>query len=239
MRVAICDDEQTVINQISACVSKIASKYNIKVDFYTCNNGYELIEFCKHNAPDAIFLDIAMPGIDGFETAERLLDIKNGITLVFVSNNESMVYSSYEYRPFWFVPKSQMSLLEVVVDKIMNKINNIRLGSKEFVVNLGKSKITVSPLEVVYFKNDDHYVQYFNNDGTISQSYRGSISDIESQLRTHFFIRCHSRYIVNCRFIKSLKSKECTLTNGKVIAVSRSRMNEAIEDFHEYVRRMS
>lgn len=238
MKVAICDDEKIIVEKISSCVMAVSSRYGIDVECFTFTNGYELIDFCESNEPDAIFLDIAMPEIDGFQTANKLLEFKDDVTLVFVSNNEALVFSSYEYKPFWFVPKSQMHLLELVVDKIMCKINNARLISEKLNITIGKTKVEINPMEVLFFKNDDHYIQYFTDKGIKSGSVRGNISDIEKQLKSHFFVRCHNRFIVNCRFVSGVKNTGCILTNGEIIPVSRSKMAETTNALHEYIRRM-
>jgi len=38
----------------------------------TCASGAEAIALCEQSSPDAVLLDIHMPGIDGVETARRL-----------------------------------------------------------------------------------------------------------------------------------------------------------------------
>ena len=45
------------------------------------NSGAELLEFMKENRPELILLDILMPGMDGFETLERLraYESENGL----------------------------------------------------------------------------------------------------------------------------------------------------------------
>lgn len=131
-----------------------------------------------------------------------------------------------------------MYLLELVVDKIMKKINNARLCSEKFNITIGKTKVEINPTEVLLFKNDDHYIQYFTDKGVKSGSVRGNISDVEKQLKFHFFVRCHNRYIVNCRFVSSVKNTSCILANGEIIPVSRSKMAETTDVLHEYIRRM-
>ncbi len=41
-------------------------------DTYTASSGDKAIKFCKTNKPDLILLDVMLPGINGFETCERL-----------------------------------------------------------------------------------------------------------------------------------------------------------------------
>ena len=48
----------------------LLTKENFKV--LTANNGYTCIEIAQNNHPDLIVLDVMMPDINGFETAEKL-----------------------------------------------------------------------------------------------------------------------------------------------------------------------
>ena len=64
--VAVVDDD--ILNLKMA--GHILSKHNMRVT--ALKSGTALIEFIKTNKPDLILLDIKMPGMDGFETLQRL-----------------------------------------------------------------------------------------------------------------------------------------------------------------------
>jgi diguanylate cyclase (GGDEF)-like protein len=65
-RVAVVDDDSSNLK----LAGHILSKYNIRVT--ALRSGEALLEFLKNNKPDLILLDIKMPGMDGFETMEKL-----------------------------------------------------------------------------------------------------------------------------------------------------------------------
>ena len=50
----------------------------------TANNGQELVDLCERDLPDLIVADIAMPGMDGIEAAQRICR-KQPVAVVFVS----------------------------------------------------------------------------------------------------------------------------------------------------------
>lgn len=236
MNIAICDDEQIFIDKICSNISLIASKNNKKCNFITCTRGDELINICKKQKIDAIFLDIEMPGLNGFETAGELLKTSKNLILVFVSNKESMVFSSYEYRPFWFIPKTQLKLLNTVVDKIIKKIEKNNSENNFTTLNVGNKVIEICLKEVFYFKNEDHYIRYFLKDNSISESYRCKLETIEKQLEKKNFIRIHNRYLINVRAISFIENSTCVLLNGNKLPISRANVSKTKEIFQCYMR---
>ena len=60
----------------------------------TCTNGREAIRQIKTEKPDLVFLDIQMPGFDGFSVVQGLMDIEPPL-FVFVT-----AYSDHALRAF-------------------------------------------------------------------------------------------------------------------------------------------
>ncbi|QLC26110.1 response regulator transcription factor [Parasphingopyxis algicola] len=60
----------------------------------TCTNGREAIRSVKTHKPDLVFLDIQMPGFDGFSVVQGLMDIEPPL-FVFVT-----AYSDHAIRAF-------------------------------------------------------------------------------------------------------------------------------------------
>ena len=68
LRTIIVDDEPLALNFLRAKLAKIP-----EIDIVAeCKNGREAIEATMDLAPDLIFLDIQMPGIDGFGVIKKL-----------------------------------------------------------------------------------------------------------------------------------------------------------------------
>lgn len=237
MKIAICDDEKLYIDTISSYLNKISKEHNKKCDIITCQRGDVLVELCGKEVLDAVFLDISMPGINGFETAEKLIKIRKNLVVVFVSSKESMVFSSYEYRPFWFVPKSQITMLEIVINKMIEKLETESAEDTLITINIENNKvIEINLKELAYFKTDDHYIQLVMKDKSTSISYRNKIDNIEEQLSKYWFARIHNRYLVNCRLISGIENNYCKLINCEQIPISRAKMAQTREMFQNYLR---
>lgn len=66
IRTIIVDDEKLAIQGLQLRLEKFADVEIID----TCSNGREAIRKIKTEKPDLVFLDIQMPGFDGFSVVE-------------------------------------------------------------------------------------------------------------------------------------------------------------------------
>lgn len=66
-RILIVDDEERIREVVRACLVKLA-----KWDAIGAASGAEAIQTAIAEQPDAILLDVSMPGMDGLETLQQL-----------------------------------------------------------------------------------------------------------------------------------------------------------------------
>lgn len=65
-RILVVDDQPANVRMLEA---KLLAEY---YDVCTAQNGHDAIDLARREQPDLILLDIMMPGIDGYETCQRL-----------------------------------------------------------------------------------------------------------------------------------------------------------------------
>ena len=58
-------------------------------DIVTANNAKDAIEKYKENNPCITFMDIRMPGMDGYETFSKIKEISGDAKIVFVTGHET------------------------------------------------------------------------------------------------------------------------------------------------------
>ena len=71
-RVLIVDDNQAMVEALSIVVSARGH------DAQTALSGQEALDIVAVDPPDVILLDLKMPGLDGFETLNRLRTMEQG-----------------------------------------------------------------------------------------------------------------------------------------------------------------
>src|SRR6185503_9889519 len=71
IRTIIVDDEKLAIQGLQLRLEKFPDVEVIE----TCSNGREAIRKIKTEKPDLVFLDIQMPGFDGFSVVKGVMEI--------------------------------------------------------------------------------------------------------------------------------------------------------------------
>ena len=104
MYLAICDDDILLCANLRRKLAAFDTGGNkLLVDEY--HSGEELLKgACRCNY-DAVFLDLYMEGMSGFDTAKALAERKSEARIIFLTSNESLVFDSFEYQPFYFLRK--------------------------------------------------------------------------------------------------------------------------------------
>ena len=90
IRTILVDDEPLAIQGLRLRLEKHDDVEIIE----TCSNGREAIRAIKTNKPDLVFLDIQMPGFDGFSVVQGLMEVEPPL-FVFVT-----AYSNHALREF-------------------------------------------------------------------------------------------------------------------------------------------
>jgi two-component system LytT family response regulator len=86
----LVDDEKLAIQGLEL---RLANHPDVEI-VDTCMNGREAIRSIKTNKPDLVFLDIQMPGFDGFSVVSGLMEVEPPL-FVFVT-----AYSDHAIRAF-------------------------------------------------------------------------------------------------------------------------------------------
>ena len=68
-KIMIVDDEEPVLNSYAYMIGKSSERFSVCA---LASSGFEAISLAHQEAPDIVFMDIGMPGIDGLETIGEL-----------------------------------------------------------------------------------------------------------------------------------------------------------------------
>lgn len=234
-RVGICDDRMEDIERIRDALQKGLQKEGqpVHLSCQCFTDGEELYAAACREAFDLIFLDIEMPGLDGFELAERLCRDHPSVYLVFVSIHESYVFDSAEYSPLWFVRKSE---LEWDMYRALGKYLRVTAHTRvNYRMKEGFGFREVPVRDILYVEGDGHSLNIKLADGSGLKKY-GSLKAMEEELRDCHFLRIHKSYLVNQEYIKEVGVREVYLADGTALEMGRDRKKEVREAMRRYDR---
>ncbi len=120
MKAILIDDEPLALDFLERQLKKI-SDISITQSFvdFNLNRDAELIEEI-----DIIFLDIEMPGMNGIQLAEKLLEIKPSLIIIFVTAFHEYAVQAFELDSLDYIVKPvQLGRLEKTIKRIEEKMN--------------------------------------------------------------------------------------------------------------------
>lgn len=205
---------------------------------------------------DLIFLDIAMPGENGFELIPYAQSSKAHI--IFTTAYDQYALKAIKANALDYLLKPiDIDELKVAVDKALrfialNKNDNNRNESlHNLAINLsdraeirkislpnGQGYTLVNIDDIIHIEADSNYsVFYFANRDRITVS--KVLKEYEEILPDHQFVRIHKSSIVNLNYLKEYNSRnglEVILKNGEKLSVSRRRASDFAERIKSYTR---
>lgn len=231
MHIIICDDDKSFLDLMTELVEMEFQKLGINVDIESFVSGEDYIQQIHTTPGDIVFLDIDMPNLSGFEIAERIMLVDTKPIIIFVSNQEHLVFKSFSYNPFWFLRKTHLEELSELIEKA---IEQIHISRKSFSFDTGNQLVSIPLQEIVYFESDNHYVILHST--LTTYRYKARITEIAKMLMPYYFSRIHVGYLVNCRYITLIQKSDLILETGETLPISRSRIKEVQNQFIKYTR---
>jgi len=182
-------------------------------------HGEEAVEKIKAAKPDLVFLDIQMPGMNGFEVIESV-GAENMPAVVFVTAYDQYALEAFEVQAVDYLlkPFDQERFKKsfdrarrriqaknentVVFKNLLGEIKQEKKYLKRMLVNLGSRFFFVKTSELVFVEAEEKYAKLH----TEKENYlvRETMNNLERRLDPEKFARVHRSHIVNLDFIKEI-----------------------------------
>lgn len=231
LKVILIDDEPKAIKSLSWELSNFCD--NIEV-LETFTGAKDALVFLKKNAIDAVFLDIQMPEMDGFQFLDQVN--KRDFAVIFTTAYNEFAIDAIKKRAIDYLTKpiDTDDLIEAV-KKIEDFKNNLltRDALEESLLSHHDQRIKISvdgkllfldADEIIYCEGDGNYTKIFleaNKKLFVTKK----LKEVEELLPKSCFFRVHNSYIINLRKVKAYYKTEAyvELSNQKKIPVSRNK----------------
>jgi len=250
MRVLIADDEQLAREELRFLLMQ-----NIGIEIVAeAKNGLEALELIKELKPDAVFLDIQMPKLNGFEVAKEILNENHKPIVIFATAFDQYAIKAFELNALDYILKpfeeerviATLQRIEkeltrnISGETIFKLINNLKMEKKnarglKIALQEGEKIIFLTPLDIVFAFKDERELKIYTFDKVYSSKL--SLRELEEKLKEFPFFRPHRSYIVNLNEIKEMEPwfngaynlKIKLIDGNKTIPVSRNYVKSLLE----------
>jgi two-component system, LytTR family, response regulator len=189
-----------------------------------CRNGIEVVKSLKAAKTDLLFLDIQMPGRDGFEVIEEVGPANMPMTVFVTAHNEHAVNAFEVHALDYLVKPIERKRLKQTLDRIKERVQleeafaaREHLSSavqalkhmasyperpQRFLARNGSTTSVVSVSDIEWIEAADYYVCL--HAGGKQHLLRESIRALETKLDPKKFIRLHRSAIVNLDHVREI-----------------------------------
>ena len=179
-------------------------------------DGSQLVNLAKKLAPDIIFIDVSMPGLNGLEASKQIISINPDIFLVFATAYDNYAYDAFQVYAFDYILKPfKIDRIRQTIERI-KKVKAERSANQELVrrlENLSNDSLSISVKSngrITFLNIQDIIMVTRNNRKTVLITKDGNIEtneplqDIYERLDSDTLFRCHRGYIINKTLVKEI-----------------------------------
>ena len=228
MQVVIVEDSRLARLELKEQLKHIAN-----IDLVgEADNGEAGIALIEQLQPDLLFLDINLPGIDGFAMLEQLNYVPQ---VIFTTAYDQYAVKSFEVNALDYLLKPiTLQRLQQAVAKAAqpngHEQNSEKLhADSRFFVKDGERCWLVTLQQVQLFESIGNYTRlYFDRQKPMIYK---SLSQIEKRLPEQGFFRANRSELINMHYVRQVElalngNLLISLENGKIIELSRRQAAE-------------
>jgi len=239
LRAIIIDDEQNGIDALRILIEKYVANITVVAESRDPFQGVNLIE---SYLPEIVFLDINMPGMDGFELLNKLS--WRSFNLVFTTAHQQYGLKALKQNAVDYLLKpightDLQTTVERIVkrqlpatpeeqrfnfDNLIQSLNGVTRN--KILVNSKSGVESLSIAEIAYFESRSKYTCIHMMGGSQIITPK-TLREFDEQLcsTTGNFMRVHHSFIINLhKVLRYVRPEECiVLSEGQRIPLSKSK----------------
>jgi len=229
MKAIIVDDERLARNELKRLLAEFPEVEIIE----ECNSAEAAIAAVDKLKPDVVFLDIHMPGKDGFGVLEELDYMPH---IVFITAYDEYAIKAFEVNALDYLLKPiEADRLKDAIGKVkaelvepVEKSDKLGVNDQVFVKD-GDRCWFVNLADVPMFESEGNYVRvYFDKNKPLILK---SLNNLSNKLDEASFFRANRKFIINLNWVESIENwfnggLMVKLKNGEKVEISRRQASK-------------
>jgi two-component system LytT family response regulator/two-component system response regulator LytT len=186
-------------------------------------NGVEAVNLIRELNPQVVFLDVQMPGLDGFEVIKKLLEKKAKLPFfVFATAYDHYAVQAFEVNAIDYLlkpvarPRLEKALAKVrrglenvepthqKLERLVQLVEERPLPQKsKLLVKSGGRLVLVNSDDVIYASIEDGVITIVTRDLEGHSNFR-TVEELQGNLDPNTFWRVHRSYLININRIREV-----------------------------------
>lgn len=214
LRTLVVDDEELARDRLVGFLAQVPGVEVVG----QATNGLEALAQIEGGRPDLVFLDVQMPGMDGFEVLKALRDPTPHI--VFSTAHDEYAIRAFEVQAVDYLLKPyDRSRVAAAVERVRGRVQGgggspdldavvkkleerRRIPFTQVPVYAGKRILIVPVDEVLWFAVEYRLVYAHTGERPYMTNY--TLRELEDRLDPEVFFRAHKSSLVNLRHVKEI-----------------------------------
>jgi DNA-binding LytR/AlgR family response regulator len=171
------------------------------------------LEYLKSNETDLIFLDVMLPGINGFEFLDQLPFFPK---VILTSSDTGFAFTAFQYRVTDYLKKPfSYPRFEEAVNRASRKAGaNNPVPEGELFIRAEGHYIRLHLTDILYVESMGDYVKYVTTSG--EHVTHSTLKNAGVKLPEQQFMKVHRCYIVNLKQVAGVKDNVLLMTHHEV-----------------------
>lgn len=235
MQCIIVDDESRNRDLLKMLLERNCPEVEILA---LASNGEEGIQLIENLNPDLVFLDIEMPGMNGFEMLSLLPD--SSFRVVFVTSHHHYAIKAIKFSAIDYLLKPiDVSELKSAVGKVLDdtetrkgsdsyeqflhQVKNPQIDFTKIGIPTREGILFVEISDIIRCESDTNYTWFYMQDSSKILASK-TLKEYETLLQEHLFYRIHKSHLINLKHLNRYVRGEggsVIMSNGNEVEVSR------------------
>lgn len=238
-RAVIIDDEEDSRSNTKSMLQNYCPEIEVVGEAASGPEGKMKIQELK---PHVVFLDINMPGMNGFQMLEGIYN-RDFCVIFLTAYSEHGITAVKAGATDYLLKPLMLSELQGAIKKVVQHYETKGGPAPEqkdknlVLINHSKGFTLVDFKDIVWLEASDNYTNLFlNNQKKIVAS--KTLKEFETILPDSEFFRIHRSALINVNYVKEYSNNEggeVILSDGTHVQVSKAR----IQEFSEFIRTKS
>ena len=227
MKIGICDDDVSDCRRLADILAGL--RKDDEVECFT--DGSALLRAVEEGAVfSCLFLDILMPEMSGIDLLSKLRDMKELVSVIFVTSSPDFAVEAFANRAVHYImkPVKREDVAEALgrVSKDVSKRCGITIKTKSF-------QRFIYLDEIDFCESELHEIHIQLSNGDMVSCY-GTINSLKEQLGDDFLLISRG-LLVNMDYILEMQGKSCILKDHRKILLSRKNLKQIHNAYNDFI----